>query len=109
MGMIDFSQFDVDFARPVNTRNWHCPNPDCGWADGGEIEGPEYCALCGTEALPGSLVGLLAPNLAPEGRYWECPAGCQIWYGSLWGPERCPRCQALARPSQFEGLGPHEP
>ena len=108
MGMIDFSQFDLDNVRPVNVRNWHCPSPTCEWAGCGEIEGPEYCPFCDTEALPGSPLGWIAPNIAPEGRWWDCSRGCIPWYGSLWGPEHCPRCQSPGRPSLFEGVGLHE-
>jgi rubrerythrin len=114
MALIDFGQIDLDHARLVSQRYWHCPRSACNWAGAGEIEGPEYCPLCETEALPGSPLGFIAPTLAPEGRWWECPTCsargvlAKIWYGSVDGPERCPDCHVSARPSQFEGVGPHE-
>ena len=30
--------------------------------------------------MPGA-TGMIGLFLHPEGRWWECPAGCRIWFG----------------------------
>jgi hypothetical protein len=112
MPLIDPSEWHLEDALlPINSRYWTCSNPACLLTYSGELDGPEHCPLCGTEAQPGT-AGKPVVSFSPEGgdgRWWECPAGCRPWFGSLSEQERCPDCHAPARPSHFEGYTPEEP
>src|SRR6266853_5529417 len=108
--VIDPSEWHLDDdILPTSGRYWTCSTrPACLHWLFGEIDGPEYCDLCGAEGMPGA-AGIVGIFFNPEGCWWECPAGCRIWFGSLHGPQHCSRCHGMAQPSHFEGTGPCEP